>query len=399
MVSLDGFEFISNKKVKGKTIVLRTDLNSTIIDERVVSGPKFLENSAAIKDLSEKNARVIVISHQGRESRPDFVSLKSHKEFLEKILGKKIKFADWKENFSKKIKSLKNGEILLFENSRFLEYETNEAEPAHHAEQPEIKKIASLADFFVLDAFSISHRANATVVGFAALLPSFIGEALEEEIKALKQLKPDHNILLLGGMKPEDSIKVMRQALRENKAHKILLGGILGELALKASGHSLGSKDSFIDEHGFLPLIEDLEGIIAEHKQKIVIPTDLAVEVSGKRKNIKLKDLPVNFNIYDIGEKTIEEYCKHISKANVVVFNGPLGKFEDERFSKGTKEVVDCISSSKAFSLIGGGDTLTCIEQLGFKKEEFSHISLAGKALLRFLSGKRLYGLEALQKN
>lgn len=398
MLSLNGFKFISKENVKGKTIVLRTDLNSTIVSGNVVLGPKFAQHGEEIKNLAEKGARIIVISHQGRKGRDDFVSLKSHKKLLEEICGKEIEFSDWKEDFSKKIKSLKNGEVLLFENSRFLPYESEEAAPSKHAEHEEIKKIAELSDYFILDALSIAHRAHATVVGFTPLLPSFVGQTLEIELKALKELKPDHNVLLLGGMKPEDSIKVMRQALQEDRARKILLGGILGELALKASGYSLGSKDSFIDENGFLPLVQDLEEIIANYKERIVIPADVAIDANGERKNIKLDDLPVNFNIFDIGEKTMQEFCKHIHNAEVVVFNGPLGKFEDERFCKGTKEVIDCVVNSKAFSLIGGGDTLTCVKELGFNKQQFSHASLAGKALLRFLAGKRLRGLQALHR-
>ncbi|MEK6973001.1 MAG: phosphoglycerate kinase [archaeon] len=399
MLSLDNFKFISKEKIAGKTVVLRADLNSTVEAGKLIPGPKLKKHADEIKKLSDEGAKLIVISHQGRKNSDDFIELKQHRREIEKLIKKRIQFSGWenKKEMEKRIKGMKKGDVLLMDNSRFLEYECEELSPKEHAVKEEIKTIAELADFFVVDALSIAHRSHATVVGFIPLLPSYIGPYLEKELRALKELKPNNNVLLLGGMKPADSIKVIRNALEEDRASKILLGGILGELALKALGYSLGKKDMFIEEKGFLPLVDEFEALFAKHKNRLVVPVDLAIERNGKRETLLVKDLPVEYNIYDIGPKTVEEFSKAIKDANTVVFNGPLGRFEDERFTEGTKKVVEAIVNSNCFSLIGGGDTLTCLQQLGFKEEQFSHVSLAGKALLGFLSGKKLIALTVLE--
>ena len=220
---------ITSIQVKEKTILVRADLNSTVNEGKILVGARLIEHAKTIKLLSSNKAKVVVLSHQGRKGDLDCISLKSHLIELEKLSGKKIFFCSWKEDFKKKISSLKNGEILLMENTRFLDFESEEKTPEEHSQNEIIKALASVSNVFVLDALSVSHRSHASVVGFIPLIPSFMGPVLEAEIanldKALNS-KESPRLLILGGAKPEDSLKTLKFFLEENKTDSVLVAGI-----------------------------------------------------------------------------------------------------------------------------------------------------------------------------
>jgi len=385
-------------KVDGKTVLLRVDLNSSVKDGKLLKGPKIVAHFRTVKKFLDNGAKVVIITHQGRKGRDDFIDLKQHCNAMQEMLGEPIAFCSWNQDYISEIKKLKKGQALMLDNTRFLEFETKEVSAEEHSKNPVIKGLASVSDMYVLDALSIAHRPHATVVGFVPLLKSFAGPVLYSELKTLEKISSikGKTVLVLGGMKPDDSLFIAESMLTSNSAEKVLAGGVIGELALLAKGKKLGAKEVFLKEKGLLEFVPKMKELIDKFSEKIICPLDLAIEKNTLREEITLAKLPVKEPILDIGEMTANTYASEIRKASVTILNGPLGKFECDGFSFGTRKILDAMAESKGFALIGGGDTVTAMIKLGFKESEFGHVSLAGKALLEFLAGEKLAGLETL---
>jgi len=387
--------------LKGKTILLRTDLNSNVVEGRVVVSSRIREHAKTVYSLAEEGARIVVLSHQGRKGDPDFISLKRHADFIKKFVDKSVKFVTWEQDFVNAIKRMKDGDIIVLENTRFLDIETNEKlSPQEFSKQFPIKELSQVADYFVQNALSICHRNQATVVGFTSL-PSFAGPVLERELIALSKLnnKNEPKLLILGGAKPSDSLHVLDSMIEQNFCNEVCLGGLFGEMFLRASGKPLGKKDKFLDSKGYLEFESEIKKILSKHKSKIILPVDLAAaNGSNKRKEIAVKDLPTDLDIMDIGRETTELFKKKIRESKIVVFNGPLGVYEKPSFSIGTKKILETIAFGRTFSILGGGDTERAVFSLGLLPQDFSHLSLSGKALLEYLAGEKLPGLEILKQ-
>jgi phosphoglycerate kinase len=393
---------ITSINLSGRTLLLRVDLNSNIREGKPVVSARLREHSKTIRFLSSNKAKVVVLSHQGRKGNPDFVSLRNHLPELEKLTGKKIFFSSWKEDFKEKISSLKETEILLMENTRFLDFEAQDKSPEEHSKEKIISDLASLSDAFVLDALSVSHRSHATVVGFIPLIPSFVGPVLEAELSSLNKVLNSNDkprLLVLGGAKPLDSLKTLEFFLKENKTDKVLVGGIFGELFVVSLKKNLGKKNEFLESKSFLSLVPEIRQIYERFNEKIILPEDFAVDKDGQRIDVELSSFPSDFSTKDIGEKTIRLFVEEIKSAKLIVFNGPLGVFEEENFCKGTKEVLKAISENNGFTFLGGGDTETALSSLGFSRDNFSFVSLSGKASLKYLSGKKLVAVDALNNS
>jgi phosphoglycerate kinase len=392
---------IYDEKLKGKTIVLRADLNSPIVSESLALSSRIREHAKTIYFLSEEEAKTVVLSHQGREGEPDFVDLYRHSRLIEKLIDKPVKFVKWNEDYAKEIKNMKNGEIILLDNVRFLKEETEKKTIAEHAKANFIKKIAKNSDLFVQDALSVCHRSQASVVGFKPHLPCFTGIFLEKELNALEKLSEinDSTLLVLGGGKPADSIKVLEEMLTTGKANEALLGGMIGELFLKAKGIELGKKDEYYSNEKYTPLLKKAQKIMNTHEKKIMLPIDFAFEENKTRKEIPLKKLPAKEMILDIGQETLQLYKNKIRSSKLTIFNGPMGVYEKNGFARGTKKILEYIAFSRTFSILGGGDTEKALTAIGLVPQDFNHVSLAGKALLEYLAGKKLPGLEILDNN
>jgi len=394
------YRFISKEDVQGKTIVIRVDFNTNVVGGKIVPGARLREHSNTLKELASKGAKLIVLAHQGRKGDKDFISLKQHAEFVASHTSLTVKFSSWEGNIVEKIKGLHEGEILIMDNTRFNDGENEDKSAVEHSKSSWVKEIANNADFFVLDALSVAHRAHASVIGFAPLLPSYVGILLEKELNALQKLQgfKQDRVLVLGGAKPGDSIKLLGKMLEEGSVDSALIGGLFAELFWKSLGKNFGAKDSFLKEKGFIELLPQFKQLFSKYEEKISLPLDFAVEENKSRKNISIDALPTQNPTMDIGNKTIDLFKEKIAEAEAIVFNGPMGVYERELFQKGTREILTAIAESKAFSLLGGGDTETALEKLAIPAEKFSHVSLAGKALLAYLSGKELPGLIALEQ-
>ena len=375
------------KEIKGKRVLLRTDLNSDVYRGKVILSERIKEAALTISYLKKKGARVVVIAHQGRPGKEDFVSLKQHAKFLNKWV--KIKFVGdlVGEKAVKEILKLKNGEAILLENLRF---EEDEFKP-WKKDNILIKKLVPLMDIFVNDAFSVCHREQTSIVSFPKYLPSYAGLLLEKEIKALKKVKIKKCLYILGGAKPEDNIKLLGK-------NKVLACGLFAQTCLVAKGKKLGKQEEYLEKNikDFKKIVEKLKLKLAKLKN-IKFPLDFAVKVNGNRKELSLEEFPNNYEIYDIGSKTMKVYKEEIKKAKAVYMKGPAGFCAEKQFCKGTKEILKAIAYSRAFSVIGGGHLSDAIRNAKIKKSKFNHISLSGGALLRYIAGEKLPGLEVLK--
>jgi phosphoglycerate kinase len=399
ILTMDDFDF------QNKTALVRVDFNSPIDPQtkRILEDVRIrFSGETTIKELAEKGAKVVVMAHQGRPGEPDFIPLKQHAEILGKILSKPVKYVGdlFGERAKKAIKDLKNGEILVLENVRTYSEERKKGTPEEHAKTELVKSLAPLADVFVNDAFAAAHRAHVSIVGFTAVLPSVAGRIMERELNALsKALESPEKpcVYILGGAKADDALRISRYVLDNDIASNVLTGGVAGHLFLAAKGVDLGKPNvEFLEKKKLMGFVSGIEELIKSYPNQIKTPSDLAVSADGKRKEIAVEELPTSYPIFDIGTKTIQNYSEIIQKAKSIVISGPVGVFEKEEFTKGTKEILKAVAESKAFSLVGGGHTVAAVEQFKLEKK-MGYVSTAGGALIEYLMGEKLPGVAALE--
>ena len=397
---------IDDLDVKDKVVLVRVDFNSEIDlkTKKVTSDVRIrAHGESTIKDLSERGAKVVILAHQGRKGEPDFISLEQHSRILGSILNKPVNFVDdiFGEKAQSAIKNLKSGEILVLENVRGFDGETKKGSPEEQAKTNLVKNLAPLADYFVNDAFAAAHRGHVSLVGFTAVLPSAAGRIMEKELKSLSKAfeNPEKPCLfVMGGAKADDSLEISRYVLNNKIADAVLTGGVTSQVFLAAEGFNLGKNNiDFLAKKKVLDLIPGIKELIQMYPKGIAIPEDLALNINGKREEITVNQLPTEYSIFDIGEKTVENYTKLIKKAKSIVLSGPMGVYEKPEFSTGTKRIFKEIANSKAFSLAGGGHTISALNQFGLS-EKISYISTAGGALIEFLMGKKLPCVVALEE-
>jgi len=378
MKTLKDFNF------KGKTVLLRTDLNSDVKNGKVLMSERIKESVKTINFLKRKKAKIVIITHQGRPKKSNFLSLKQHSRLLNKFT--RIKFVDdiMGEKAEKEIRNLKSGEALLLENVRF---EKDEFKP--EKKDNKLLKLIKLCNIYVNDAFSVCHRNEASIVLFPRYMKNCVGLLLEKEVNALKKIKIKNCLFILGGAKPEDNIKLLGK-------NKVLACGLFGQACLIAKGKNFGEQNNYLKKE-----IKNYNSVIKELKKKmknVETPVDFAVSVNGKRKELLLENFPSKYEIFDIGTKTIEKFTGEIKKAKAIYMKGPAGDFNEKGFAKGTFAILKAIASNKkGFSLIGGGHLSDAIEKSKIPKNKFGHISLSGGALLNYIAGEKLPGLKALK--
>ena len=394
---LKEFLTIDDFNVEGKTVLFRADLNSVVKDGKVEMKERIEENAKTIRELSEKNAKVVVLAHQGRAGGTDFLPLEQHAQLLRNFVDLEYVGDIIGPVAIEAIKKLTGGDVLLLDNVRMLAEETLDKTPEEHAKSIFVRRLAPLADIYINDAFSVAHRSHASVVGFPWVLDAGIGRLMERELRALERAVNDIKrpcVYVLGGAKPEEVFDIMEFAL-EMGVDSILTTGVIGSFFLYAKGVIPLKVDNQLFEH-----VGRARRIANRGGRRIKYPWDVAIEVDGKREEISLDEVRANQPIYDIGERTCEKYGEIIKNARTVIMKGPAGAFEKEGFAKGTKEIFKAIADSDAFSLLGGGHTSAAISDVGMDKGEMDHVhvSLAGGAFLRYLLGKPLPGIEVLKK-
>ena len=383
---------ITDVDVKGKRVLVRVDFNVPLKDGKVGDETRIRAAMPTINYLLDHRAAVILCSHLGRpKGKPDpEYSMRSVAIHLQEIMGRPVAFAEdcIGPVAEAAAGALKAGEILLLENTRFHpDEEKNDLEMA--------RKLASLADLYVNDAFGSAHRAHASTEGVARFIPAVAGFLLEREIRYLGQAVANPRrpfIAILGGAKISDKIGVIKHLL--SRADAVLIGGGMANTFLRAQGAGVG--DSLVEEEA-LGTAADL---LKEGGSCLHLPEDIVIgdrfEADAASKVIAVGPIPQGWRILDIGPQTVKAYGKVISKAGTVVWNGPMGVFEFPRFAVGTFGLAKEIADSGAISIIGGGDSVAAIKQSGLE-DRITHISTGGGATLEMLEGITLPGLAALQ--
>lgn len=394
---LKAFLTLDDFDVAGKTVLFRADVNSVVINGKVQMKERIGENAKTIRELSEKNAKVVILAHQGRAGNDDFLPLEQHARLLGKIVELTYIGDIIGPAAREAIKKLDEGDVLLLENVRMLAEETLDKTPAQHAKSIFVRRLATLADIYINDAFSVAHRAHASVVGFPMVLDAGVGRLMERELGALERAvrrieRPC--VYVLGGVKPEEAFDIIEFALKSREVDSILTSGVIGNIFLYASGTIPMRVDKDL-----LESVSRAKRILEQAGNRIKYPLDVAIEAEGRREEIPVEQVMPNQPIYDIGDRTVETYSEIIREARTVIMRGPMGFYENADFAKGTREIFKAISNSGAFSLLGGGHTSAAIREVGMEKREMpnAHVSLAGGAFLQYLLGKPLPGIEVLK--
>jgi len=411
---IDGIYTLDDIDVAGKTILARFDMNSPLDSKtkEPVDITRIEESIPTIKELIEKGAKTIVLIHQGSDIEyQNFASVRPHSKILSKLLNKTVDYIDdiCGPAAREKICNMRNGEILILENVRFMAEEMTLFEtklnltPEEQSKTIVVQKLSPLAHFYLNDAFSAAHRSQPTLVGMEELLPSIMGRLMEKEISSLDRLlrNPEKPcIFILGGAKIQDAFLMLNTILDNNVADFVLAAGLFSHVILLAKGIRLGKpSEDLIKKKNLEEFIEKSKSVMNKYSDKIKLPVDFGYIDSGNRKELIIEELPLSNNtLMDIGNKTINEYEKIISKAKTIFFNGPAGVFEEEASELGTKSLLTAIASSNAFSAVGGGDTITALNKYRLLNR-MSYVSTGGGALIRFLSGEELPVIKALKKS
>lgn len=378
--------------LKGKRVFLTADFNISLENGKIANDTRIVETLPTINYLLSHAAKVIIASHLGRPHGVDpSLSLKPVAKRLMQLTGRKVHLIDkfWDPKVVSKIASINTGDITLLENIRF--YEGEEDNNRNFS-----KHLASLADYFVNDAFGTAHRVHASIVGITEFLPSYAGLLMEREVKMLSDAleKPKRPFLIIiGGAKTPDKIAVIERLL--DKADTIALGGAIANTFMAAWGFGMGR--SLVDYE----MVEMARVVFWKTTKKhsaLMLPLDVMITDKDRIKKPKIVDynkVPHNVAIFDIGPKTQKQYADLIKEAQTIIWNGPMGLYEDPRFTKGTDFILKTIAESKALSIVGGGDTLTSIKSKKYL-QKISHISSGGGAMLSFLEKGTLPGIEVL---
>ena len=389
---------LKDLNVENKRVLVRVDFNVPIKEGIITDTNRIEASLTTIKYLIDNNAKVILMSHLGRpkgEPKPEF-SLKPVAQKLSEMIGQDVKFIDSDkvvdDSVIEESKKLQPKEIMLIQNTRFRKEEEKNDEKFS-------KELSQLADLYVNDAFGTSHRAHASNVGVSKFLPSAVGFLVQKEIEIMgKALEnPERPFTaILGGAKVSDKIGVIENLL--DKVDTILIGGAMAFTFIKSQGKNVGK--SLIEEDK-LDLAKSLLEKAQEKGVKIFLPVDFVVakEMSedSDSKVINIDDFTDDIAGFDIGTKTIKIFDEEIQKSKTIVWNGPMGVFEIEQFSKGTFEIANSLVKSKATTIVGGGDSASAIAKSG-NKDKVTHVSTGGGASLEFLEGKVLPGIDCIDE-
>jgi len=399
---------INDLLIQDKTVILRVDINSPVNPEtgKLLSTTRINSHIKTIERLSD--ARVVILGHQSRPGKEDYISLNEHANHIRSLLRRPVKFVDdlIGSHAREAIKRMNTGDIVLLENVRFfaeeiaLKNDPIDTQSKSHI----IQNILPLADYFINDAFAAAHRAQPSLVGFTEMLPSAAGLVMEKELTALDKVLTSGKhpcIAVLGGQKVEDSLDVAKNMLTNKVVDKILTTGVVANIFLLAKGYKLGKPNIKYLESEFkdLPgIIYSAKNLLEKYKKNIVLPVDVVGNKSGERAPEYVEKLPIDYPIYDVGLETIVKYSNMLKDAKIIIANGPAGVFEIEEFSFGTNEIFLAIAKSNGYSVVGGGESIVVVDKLGIESD-IDHISTGGGACINYLAGRKLPVVEALKKS
>ncbi|HBM16616.1 MAG TPA: phosphoglycerate kinase [Lentisphaeria bacterium] len=389
--------------LKGKKVVMRVDFNVPIKEGKIKDDTRIVAALDSIKYIIEKGASLVLLSHLGRpdgEKKVEY-SMKPVAEKLQELLGKKVIFADdcIGEAVVKQANALKSGEVMLCENTRFYKQEDMKAKTDEDKKLQDdfVKELAKLGNVYVNDAFGTAHRAHASTALICKYVrPSVAGFLMEKEIEYLGNAvsNPQHPfVAIIGGAKVSGKLEVLKSLME--KVNTIIIGGGMAYTFLKAQGHTIGA--SLVEEDLIATALDTLK-TAKEKGVKFMLPIDNVIadkfDNAAAIKTVGL-EVPDNWMALDIGPKTVALYTEEIKNAKTIVWNGPMGCFEMSNFANGTMSICRAVAESGAISVIGGGDSVSAVNQSGLASK-MTHVSTGGGASLEFLEGKSLPGVTAL---
>ena len=387
-------------------VLARLDLNSPVSVGVVQDNRRFSRHAETVADLVGADHRVALLAHQGRPGRDTFLPLEQHADILADHLDHHVEYVHdtYGQQARDAIEALDPGEVVLLENVRMTDDELPEREPAAHADGELVRTLAPLFDAYVGDAYSAAHRRHASIVGLPVAMDAYAGRVMVNEYEAntaVASREFDGEVTMVaGGKKATDVVDVMT-ALRD-RVDNFLLGGVVGELFLRAVGYDVGRDigEEDIYESQWRANCDRIRDLIQNHPSDLVFPSDLAyADESDGRAETTVADLRNKDHDYrDIGGDTASQFADIAGSSAAVFVKGALGVFEDERFSNGTVDVLDAIGRSSGFSVVGGGDTSRAIGMYGMDEAAFSHVSIAGGAYIHALTGTPLPGVEVLRR-
>jgi len=388
---------------EGKTVLLRLDLNSPIdpTSHLILDDKRFREHLPTVRALSD--SRVVIVTHQSRPGKKDFTTLEAHAGKLEELLGFPVTYIDsiFGKHAKDAVHASKPGDVLMLENVRFAAEENLTMKPEDAKKTHIVRRLSSMADVFVNDAFGTAHRSQPTVVGLPLAMRSAAGLLMEKEVKTLSKVfsgAPRPVTMVLGGTKIDDSIDVAAHVLANGIADNVIVIGVVANAFYIAAGYDIGKPSTqLIGQLKYQGEIAEAKAILEKFGDRVIMPSSVAVRQNGKRAEYPIEKIPSDAPVMDLGMDALPALVTTLKRAGTVVFNGPAGVFEEPDFATGTFELLRA-ASKVGFSVVGGGHTAAVIEKLGMEKD-FTHISTGGGACIEFLTGKKLPAIEALEES
>ncbi|MFH1409578.1 MAG: phosphoglycerate kinase [Nanoarchaeota archaeon] len=408
-------------ELEGTPVFLRVDTNTTLIDGKFEPNERILSAGQTIRRLTDLGTKVIVGTHNGRPGDSDYVSVGPLIDIITnnmvpiKGVGNTFDQDHFNEEAIYAINHIEPGVALLLDNLRFLPGESEKSAPEEYAHSSFVRTLIGECGvrFMVNDGFSVAHRECRSMLGFQEI-PNVAGLTMDNELSSLTRVngffsQPEgRNVYILGGTKLSDYFPLIETSLEKGTVQKILTGGLLANLALAVRSIDIGepsmrmlSKGS--ERSAFLKYGTRLRQLMDAYPDKFMIPVDVLYEAEGGSKAVKVEHIPDELRlkgaILDIGPETIQQYLEVIRRANLVYMKGPVGKFEDDRFSRGSRMVLGGLTDPDVYSVLGGGDTSVMLNRFHTNKRDINYISLAGGALLQALAGKSLPGVVSLERS
>ena len=402
---------LNGMDVAGKRVLLRLDINSPIDPQtkRIVNDNRIKKSLPTLCYLLDGGAKVAIIAHQGdRLDYQNLIPLKEHAEKLTILSGREVKYIDdvCGPAACEAVNALREGECILLGNLRYLCEEISgfekevKLQPCEMLDTWLVRTLAPLVDLYVNDAFSAAHRNCPSMTAFQQVLPTAAGFLLFDEYKALYNVlhgakKPA--VFVLGGAKISDAFGMMEAVCANGTADKILACGVTGQVMLLAQGVKLGNTtEEFLKARDLWCFVDQAKGLLSRFPDVFELPMDLAFERDGKREEIKVEALPAEISFCDLGAKTIAAYSAVIAQAGTIFANGPAGVYENPLFETGTRAIWNAVANAPGYSVIGGGDTVSSATKLA-DISKIDYVCTAGGAMVRFMSGKKLALVAAME--
>jgi len=389
---------IEDVELEGKRVFVRVDINTPVHPEtgKLIEQTRLEEAAITIRDLPK--SKVVVGSHQGRIGRPDYIGMEMHAAILGRILGKRVEYIEDVYGPAAKdgIEKLRNGQVMMLDNLRFTAEENQEFEPGDASKTIFVQRLKGHFDACVLDAFPTAHRSSPSIVGFADILPTCAGRVVAKELRSLERIfaiEKGPYVTVLGGAKVADRIEAIDALIANNRADKVLLSGIVGLLFLKALGRYYGD----LDVDGEQKLLPRARQLLNDYPETFELPIDVAIKVDGGRREVEASGLAADYEVLDVGKRTVDHYTRLIKGAGTVFMSGPPGAFEYDGFSEGTEGLLRAMGSSLGTTIVSGGHLSAALHKLKIH-ESIDHVSTAGGALVQYLAGKRLPLIDALER-